>query len=185
MGGAFYLRRAMFGKAARPVKRTIGLTITSRAKAVPQIKIAEAAVISAIFIGAILGCWPHQPYAERDVSVGAQRWLKNCQRKGSVCRQTSPGGPCETPFAFSARCRPRMKPRSISATMPRTVTIRPIVPPVSMAGFSNWRLAPFSSTLSSRSVNVVHGCWLTANEAGSLPRATQSDVGRPGGAAAA
>jgi hypothetical protein len=39
-----------------------------------------------------------------------------------------------------------MKPGSISATMPRTVTIRPIVPPVSMAGFSNWRLAPFSSS---------------------------------------
>jgi hypothetical protein len=47
----------------------------------------------------------------------------------------------------AGRWRSRMKPSSISATMPSTVkTIRPIGPPVSMAGSSTLRLAPFSSS---------------------------------------
>ena len=72
--------------------------------------------------------------------------------QGDNARAIESGGAALViPFAFAAsmpaRCRSRMKPSSISATIPSTVkTIRPIGQPVSMPGSSTRRLAPFSSS---------------------------------------
>jgi hypothetical protein len=61
----------------------VGLFVTSRAQAVPKIKIAQAADISILFMGAILDCLSPNLYGYLDVSVSLRRWLKN--RCGCNC----------------------------------------------------------------------------------------------------
>src|SRR3984957_504748 len=55
----------------------VGLSVTSRAQAVPQIKIAQAVDISNLFIGRSSIVLVQQLSGYLDVAVSMRRWLKN------------------------------------------------------------------------------------------------------------
>jgi hypothetical protein len=59
--------------------------MTSRAKAVPEIKIREAADISIVFIAAILGCLPHKPVWRARSFRRRAKMVKEPSTKLSVC----------------------------------------------------------------------------------------------------
>jgi hypothetical protein len=62
----------------------VGLSVTSRAQAVPQIKIAQAADISNLFIGRSSIVLVQQLSGYLDVAASMRRWLKNRCRLASL-----------------------------------------------------------------------------------------------------
>src|SRR3984957_13901511 len=75
----------------------VGVSVTSRAPAVPQIKIAQAVDVSSLFIGRSSIVLVQQLLGYLDVAVSMRRWLKNRCGLASLeatrgARHGNPGG---------------------------------------------------------------------------------------------
>src|SRR5580704_12553371 len=88
----------------------MGLTIASRAKAVPKIKIAAAADIRIIFIGAILGCLPNQHLCSTRCFRRRAEMVKELSTKGSVWRDLPAKPRSQPPLSPPQNCERRPPP---------------------------------------------------------------------------